>query len=108
MLTLERMLRLGMAASAMSAGVSFAGNAQTPSAVGRGQYIAEERCGGCHKLGATVQGTAAPSFVALAAQSNFTAERLKDLITTPKHPMPATPLEPAELDAVVAYIRSLR
>ena len=108
MSTLQRMLRLGMAVSAMSAGVSFAGNAQTPSAIGRGQYIAEERCGGCHKLGATVQGTAAPSFVALAAQSNMAAERLKDLITTPKHPMPATPLEPAELDAVVAYIRSLR
>ena len=108
MSTLERMLRLAMAVSAISAGVSMAGNAQTPSTVGRGQFIAEERCGGCHKLGAAVQGTAAPSFIALAARSNLTAERLKDLITTPKHPMPATPLEPAELDAVVAYILSLR
>jgi mono/diheme cytochrome c family protein len=108
MSTLERTSRLAMAVSAMVSGVSLAGDAQTPAAVGRGQFIVEERCAGCHKLGATVQGTAAPSFIALAARSNLTAERLKDLITTPKHPMPAAPLEPAELDAVVAYIRSLR
>jgi mono/diheme cytochrome c family protein len=106
--TLGRMLHLGTAAALTSVGLGLAGNAQSPSAVDRGEFIAEERCGGCHFAGATVQGTAAPSFIALAARSNLTAERLRDLITTPKHPMPAVPLEAAEIDAVVAYIRSLK
>ena len=108
MLTWVRIVRLGMAASMISVGLGLAGNAQTPSAVDRGKIIAEERCGGCHIAGAMVQGTAAPSFIALAARPNLTAERLRDLITTPKHPMPAVPLEAAEIDAVVAYLRSLR
>ena len=103
-----RTLHLGMAGAMMSVGLGLAGNAQTPSAVDRGKMIAEERCGGCHFAGAMVQGTPAPSFIALAARTNLTAERLRDLITIPKHPMPAVPLEAAEIDAVVAYIRSLK
>ena len=103
-----RMLHLGTAAAMMSVGYGLAGNARTPPVVDRGKIIAEERCGGCHFAGATVQGTAVPSFIALAARANLTAARLRDLITTPKHPMPAVPLEAAEIDAVVAYIRSLK
>jgi mono/diheme cytochrome c family protein len=108
MLKLTRVLDIGIAVGILITELTLGANAQTPSAIGRGQFIAAEKCGGCHTVGTTVQGTAVPSFREIAARPNLTAERLKDVIMTPKHPMPATPLASAEIDAVVAYIRSLR
>jgi mono/diheme cytochrome c family protein len=107
MLRSVHFIGLGISVGLLCAAISLA-SAQTPSSIGRGQFIAEEKCAGCHAMGGGVQGVTAPSFRAIAARPNITAERLRDLITTPKHPMPATPLGSAELDAVVAYIRSLR
>ena len=101
-------LRAAMAVCVLSAGLSLGAHAQTRPAVARGQAIAAEACAGCHAGGSVVQGTAVPSFRAIAARPNLTAQILKDLITTPQHPMPAVPLGSAEIDDVVAYIRSLR
>jgi mono/diheme cytochrome c family protein len=96
----------------LSALLGPAAVAQSSFEVGRGQFIAAERCAGCHaadtQTDAPAHTPAAPSLRALAARPNLTAARLKDLITTPKHPMPATPLGSADIAAVVAYIRSLR
>jgi mono/diheme cytochrome c family protein len=101
-------LRAAMTVCGLSVGLGLGARAQTRPAVARGQAIAAEACAGCHAGGSVVQGTAVPSFRAIAARPNLTAQRLKDLITTPQHPMPATPLGLAEIDDVVAYIRSLR
>jgi len=85
--------------------------AQTQAEVAHGKAVAEQACAGCHAVdggqGGSVQGTPAPSFRAIAGQLS-TVEKLKDLVTTPPHPMPAIPLGASEINAIVAYIRSLR
>jgi mono/diheme cytochrome c family protein len=85
--------------------------AQTPSSIMRGQGIAERACAGCHAMnggqGSVVQGTAVPSFRAIAGQG-WSAERLQSFITTPHRPMPATPLEMSEVRDLADYILSLK
>lgn len=53
-------------------------------------------------------GTGAPSFRALADKPYRTPESLQAYIMTPRHPMPAIPLEFNEIKDVVDYIRSLK
>ncbi len=85
---------------------------QTPADVGRGKEIAERVCAGCHavndKPGSNVQGTDVPSFRALANRPRWTPESLQAFIMTPRHPMPAIPLELKEIRDVIAYIQSLK
>jgi len=85
--------------------------AQTDAEIARGKAIAEQECAGCHAMdgqqGGSVRGTPAPAFRAIAGRPR-TAERLKDLVTTPPHPMPAIPLGASDVNAIVAYIRSLK
>jgi mono/diheme cytochrome c family protein len=80
--------------------------AQTPATV------AERACAGCHVIdghqGGTVMGTDVPSFRALADKPYRTPESLQAYIMTPRHPMPAIPLEFSEIRDVVDYIRSLK
>jgi mono/diheme cytochrome c family protein len=87
-------------------------HAQTQAAVARGQEIAERVCAGCHAIdgrpGGTAQGTDVPSFRALANRPYRTPESLQAFIMTPRHPMPAIPLELSEIRDVVAYIQSLK
>jgi mono/diheme cytochrome c family protein len=58
--------------------------------------------------GSIVQGTAVPSFRALANGPYRTPESLQTFIMTPRHPMPAMPLDLAEIKAIVDYIQSLK
>jgi mono/diheme cytochrome c family protein len=89
---------------------TIAVRAQTGADVARGKAIAEQACSGCHAMdnrqGGSIQGTPAPTFRAIAGRVG--AERLKDLITTPPHPMPAMPLSASQVSALVAYIHSLK
>jgi mono/diheme cytochrome c family protein len=86
--------------------------AQTPASVARGKEIAERVCAGCHAMpdgqGSKVQGTDVPSFLAIAGRPARTPENLQVFIMTPRHPMPAIPLELGEIRDVVAYIESLK
>ena len=63
---------------------------------------------GAGRPGSTVQGTAAPSFGAIAGRPNQTSQRLQSFIMTPHRPMPGIPLSLAEVNDVVAYILSLK
>jgi mono/diheme cytochrome c family protein len=85
---------------------------QQPPSVGRGKELAERLCAGCHRVndnqGGIVQGTDVPSFRALALRPQQTPESLLAFIMTPRHPMPAIPLELNEIRDVVAYIESLK
>jgi len=86
--------------------------AQTPATVARGKDIAERACAGCHAIngrqGGPVMGTDVPSFRALANKPYRTPESLQAYIMTPRHPMPAIPLELNEIRAIVDYIQSLK
>jgi mono/diheme cytochrome c family protein len=85
---------------------------QTQASVARGRDIAERACAGCHAIdgrqGGTVLGTDVPSFRALAGRPHRTPESLQAYIMTPRHPMPAIPLELNEIRDVVDYIKSLK
>jgi mono/diheme cytochrome c family protein len=98
----------GIALGAMSA----AAFAQTAASVARGKDLAERVCAGCHAImgneARTIQGRLVPSLSAIAGSPNATTERLKAVITTPRHPMPATPLALSEIDDLASYIRSLQ
>jgi mono/diheme cytochrome c family protein len=94
-------------------GLALAGSyAQTPATVARGKDIAERACAGCHAIdgrqGGTVMGTDVPSFRALANRPYRKPESLQAYIMTPRHPMPAIPLELNEIRDVVDYIQSLK
>ncbi len=98
---------------AAALGLALAGSyAQTPVTVARGKDIAERVCAGCHAIdgrqGGTVMGADVPSFRALADRPYRTPESLQAYIMTPRHPMPAIPLELSEIRDVVDYIQSLR
>ena len=98
---------------AAALGLALAGSyAQTPATVARGKDIAERVCAGCHAIdgrqGGTVMGADVPSFRALADRPYRTPESLQAYIMTPRHPMPAIPLELSEIRDVVDYIQSLR
>jgi mono/diheme cytochrome c family protein len=86
--------------------------AQTPASIARGKDIAERACAGCHGIdgrqGETFQGTDVPSFRALAGRPYRAPESLEAYIMTPRHPMPAIPLELNEIRDVVDYIQSLK
>jgi mono/diheme cytochrome c family protein len=103
-----RTLYVAVVLCALAAGA----HAQTRATIAHGQEIAQRLCAGCHAIdgseGSTIQGTAAPSFRALADRPYQTAESLQAFILTPGHPMPAMPLELAEIRDLVAYIRSLK
>jgi mono/diheme cytochrome c family protein len=111
MSTRERVLCTLWVAAAL--GLTLTGsNAQTPASVARGKDIAERVCAGCHAIdgrqGGTVMGTDVPSFRALADRPYRTPESLQSYIMTPRHPMPAIPLELNEIRDVVGYIQSLK
>jgi mono/diheme cytochrome c family protein len=112
MQTGEALWYAAAAGMAAAIGVASPAQGQTQAAVARGKALAERVCAGCHaindKSGSTAQAADVPSFRAIADRPYKTAESLQAAIMTPRHPMPAIPLELAEIRDVVAYIRSLK
>jgi mono/diheme cytochrome c family protein len=108
----ERLLRTLRIAAAVCA-VSSLAHAQTPATIARGRELSERACGGCHAIeggaGSTiVEGTNVPSFSAIAGRSYVTHQQLQSFIMTPHRPMPGMSLSLSDVDAIVAYILSLR
>ena len=98
---------------AATLGLPLAGSyAQTPATIVRGKGIAERACAGCHAIDGrqdgTVFGADVPSFRALAGRPYRTPESLQAYIMTPRHPMPAIPLDLNEIRDVVDYLQSLK
>ena len=108
----SRMLWSGLQIAAVLGLAGVPAHGQTQATVARGKDIAERLCAGCHAIdgrqGGTVQGTDVPSFRALANRPFRTPESLQAIIMTPRHPMPAIPLELNEIRDVIAYIQSLK
>jgi mono/diheme cytochrome c family protein len=79
--------------------------------LGYGHNLAKRWCATCHAVeaGVTVGFLArVPSFQALADQTSTTELSLRAFLQTPHPTMPNIKLEPADTDALVAYILSLR
>ena len=84
---------------------------QEAALVEAGALIARDSCASCHSIGAVPDKkavTAASSFAAIAAMPSTTELAIKVFLQTPHADMPNIMLAQAEIDALVAYILSLR
>jgi mono/diheme cytochrome c family protein len=74
----------------------------------RGGRLALQWCTGCHASGAGAATDAGPPFARMATDPAYTDERLKGWLAAPHPPMPNFNLSRAEIEDLVAYIRSLK
>jgi mono/diheme cytochrome c family protein len=107
-----KLLMFSLATAACVLVPHYSANAQTAASVERGRVLAENACAGCHAMtgetARTIGGKLVPSFSAIAGGPHRSPERLKAIISTPSHPMPAIPLDLAQINDLAAYIRSLQ
>lgn len=85
---------------------------RAPDAISRGQAIAEANCAACHAVGLTGRSPApeAPPFRTLSR--NYRVESLEEALAegiSVGHPaMPNFEFEPREVNALIAYLRSIQ
>ncbi len=92
-----------LAAGALAAGVR--------ADVDRGHGLARAWCTGCHAIEpGEAEGPVPdiPSFTAVARLPSTTGPALHAFLATPHGDMPDIKLKPREIDAVIAYILSLK
>jgi mono/diheme cytochrome c family protein len=120
---LEDPLRL-VAMTILGAALLAAGPAAAADSAlaNRGLALAKSYCSGCHRVSGdqaipppvTVEtetgntDVKAPSFWLAAHQEGRDDAYFRKYMHAPRDPMPEEPLEPGELDAIVAYLMSLR
>ena len=104
-------MRLRFLMSALAV-VAFADGAQAAD-IAQGETLARALCSNCHIVGPGEAGGVVspdvPSFMAVAAIPGQSVEKVKAFILSPPHPaMPKVQLTKRELEAVAAYIMSLK
>ena len=83
--------------------------AEQAGLVENGRRIAREACADCHLVeGAGKPRSDAPAFAAVAAMPSTTSTAIKVFLKSPHANMPNFILPEAEIDALAAYILSLR
>jgi mono/diheme cytochrome c family protein len=91
---------------ALVAALYATGNAQAAGNPENGRSIAERWCSTCHAVGrGPAASDAAPAFTALARERS--PEQLRGWLAEPHPPMPNLSPTRAEVEDVVAYLRSL-
>lgn len=106
----KRVGKLGAwALPAMVAWAALAPDGLAEEGVALGHALARQWCAACHQVeaGATAN-DAVPSFLALARDPAVSEGGLKAWLADPHPPMPNPSLSRAEIDALVAYLLSLR
>lgn len=97
---------------AASAGAAAAQEADTDAMIAEGRAIAEQRCASCHAIGPDGESPepTAPAFRALSQRYPVEdlQEALAEGITTGHPEMPEVVLEPEQIDAFIAYLKSVQ
>ena len=99
-----------LAAISLTTGSALAQEQELPGDPVAGRVLAEELCSTCHAIpgqGPAPEAPGAPPLQALAADPAVTGLTLHAYLRT-LHPPPSFVLDEAQLNAVVAYILSLR
>jgi mono/diheme cytochrome c family protein len=98
---------LGLAAVAA---ITLSGVASAQERVEQGHEIARNWCSGCHvvEAGGASGSDAAPPLPAVAQNPALSPDRLRAWLADPHPPMPNLSLTRDEIEALVAYIGSLR
>ena len=105
-----RVLTFAGGMAAVCVGLTSGASAQE-TAVRRGQAIAQTWCVTCHAISDTNQPSAladAPPFRALAARPGLDVASLRKALLLPHPVMPEFPLTNADVEALAAYIASLK
>jgi len=109
---------LALAALAAGAAPAYAGGLTAAD----GKALAQQYCSACHRVaqeqaqppdvvvdtGSGPETYQAPSFAQIATRPDRTEAELRRLIQNPHYPMREQQFIPEELEAIIAYIRSLR
>ena len=118
-----RVVRMRRWGPLLAGALAISGVAQVPPAAALtpddGRSLAQQYCSACHRVArsqpapapvTTESGEeyAAPSFRRIAARDDLTAAQLRDKVLRPHYPMREQLFIPEELDAILAYIVSLR
>jgi mono/diheme cytochrome c family protein len=109
----------GLGALFAAALVSASAAAERASPIAAGHALAREACAACHRVDRAQKppppvredrsaAVPAPSFLAIARDKRNTRARLRLVITRPRHPMREQSFDRGDLDAIIAYILSLR
>jgi mono/diheme cytochrome c family protein len=98
------MVRFGAALAALAAAPALADDGAA------GEALARRWCAACHVVAAdqTAAGDAAPSFRAIANDPTRTENALRTWLADPHPPMPNPGLSADQIEAVIAYIATLR
>jgi mono/diheme cytochrome c family protein len=98
------MVRLGAAVAALAALPALADDTAA------GESLARRWCAACHVVAAdqTAAGDAAPSFRSIANDPARTEGWLRAWLADPHPPMPNPGLSADQIDAVIAYLATLR
>jgi len=107
---LPTMLFLVLDAAVRPAGAVGSVATPVPNKVETGQTLARAWCASCHAVepGAEAPFADIPSFVEVAHMPSTTGSALRAFLSTPHGDMPDVKLKAGELDAVIAYVLSLK
>lgn len=86
----------------------LAATATLADPVADGQAVAARWCSACHALPNGAASDTAPSLPRIAASPGLTAAALAAQLAAPHPPMPDPGLSRDQIDAVIAYLASLR
>jgi len=96
-----------LAAMIVPASAQAAGSYANEMQIRVGQTISQEQCSACHAVAGSGSGSdAAPSFAAVAMKRDDAF--LRSFLAKPHGNMPMVDLTNAQVDAIIAYIGSLK
>jgi len=87
----------------------FSINPSLATDISMGQSIAQKWCASCHLVDQRkMTNDTTPSFFMMANSADYTKARLRAWLFKPHPPMPDFGLDRIQIDAVIAYIKSLK
>ena len=90
-------------------GYGAAGATEPAGDAAAGERLAREWCASCHYVGSGAAASdAAPAFAEIANDSEATPEGWRNWLMDPHPPMPNLALSRQEIDAILAYLQSLK
>ena len=101
---------IGLAISASAANAVENAGSQNSALPQRGAALAELWCNACHITGVGQSEdpmTQSPSFSELSERAAGDEALVRRTLSRPHYPMRAITLSPGEIDAIIAYLRSL-
>lgn len=99
----------GLAVMLVVLGYGAAGATEPAGDAAAGERLAREWCASCHYVGSGAAASdAAPAFAEIANDSEATPEGWRNWLMDPHPPMPNLALSRQEIDAILAYLQSLK